>query len=120
VLEESDWHFEKQVAPHIRFPEFTLLTPPGSIHPTAPHIDHDHNTIDLSKLKKLIVQVDAEKGLPLDALLEKYKQKLIKRTKSSGVPDFIIIPDRGFKCLDCRPNGVVMNADTFQWHCLTK
>ena len=51
----------------------------GSPDPTRRQFDYDHNTTNLSKLKKTIVQLDPENGPSLDTLLEKYRQKLSKR-----------------------------------------
>lgn len=101
ILEESDWHFD-------------------NIHTPKPSFDHDHNIFDLSKLKRIIVQLDTEKGPSLGALLEKYKQKLIKRSKKKGIPDFMYVPAQGFRCFDCRSYGTIMKGEVFQWHCLTK
>jgi len=92
----------------------------GSLHPTRPRFDYDHNTIDLSKLKKIIVQLDPENGCSLDTLLEKHQQKLIKRAKDEGVPGYLFFPGRGFKCLNCRSSEAMMSKEMLQWHSLTK
>lgn len=80
----------------------------------------DHNTMDLSKLKQIIVRLDPESGPSLDTLLEKHKQKLIKRSKTKGFPQSMFIPAQGFRCLDCPSYDIFTNAEMFKWHCLTK
>ena len=85
-----------------------------------PRPNHDHDTIDLSKLGKIIVRLDPENGPPLNALLEKHRQKLIKRSKGNGVPDRLLIPGRGYRCFDCPLYGAPMSMDMFEWHSLTK
>jgi len=92
----------------------------GSLHPTNPRFDYDHNTIDLSKLKKIVVQLDSEKGPSLDTLLEKHQQKLIKRGKDKGFPGYHFAPGLGFRCLDCHSYDATMSREVFQWHSLTK
>jgi hypothetical protein len=92
----------------------------GSFHPTRPRLNHDHTTDEFTQLNRIIVQLDPEKGPSLDALLEKYKQKLIKQSTNKGSPDFMFIPTRGFRCFDCRSYSTIMSGEMFQWHCLTK
>jgi len=92
----------------------------GSLHPTRPRFDYDHNTIDLSKLRKIIIQLDPENGPSLDTLLEKHRKKLIKRAKDEDVPSYLLFPSRGFRCLDCQSSEGVMSKETLQWHSLTK
>ena len=82
--------------------------------------DDDHDTIYLSKLKKIIVQFNPENGLSLDTLLEKHKQKLIKRSKRNRFPNGVYIPREGFRCLDCSSSDLFVNAEMFEWHCLAK
>lgn len=91
----------------------------GSLHPTQPRLDYDHNTIDFSKLKKIIVQLDSENGPSLDTLLEKHRQKLIKRAKEEN-PHYTYTAPRGFKCLECRSGEELMSGEMLQWHSLTK
>jgi hypothetical protein len=92
----------------------------GSLHPTRPRFDYDHNTIDLSKLEKIIVQLDPENGPSLDTLLEKHQQELIKRAKDEDVPNYTVIPGQGYKCSDCRQSEAVMSKEMLQWHSLSR
>lgn len=85
-----------------------------------PRFDYDHNTIDLSRLKKIIVQLDPVNEPSLDTLLERHQQKLIRRAKDEEVPGYLFSLDRGYKCLDCRPSGETMSREMFHWHALTK
>jgi hypothetical protein len=62
------------VAHVVTFRRFELTFFSGSLHPTKPRFDYDHNTIDLSKLKKIIVRLDPENGPSLDTLLEKHSK----------------------------------------------
>lgn len=90
-----------------------------SLHPTQPRFDYDHNTIDLSKLRKIIVKWDPENDPSLDTLLEKHRQKLIKGAKEVK-PHYILAPPQGHGCPECRPAEAVMSWEMLQWHSLTK
>jgi len=86
-----------------------------------PVFDHEHNTIDITKLKKIIIQLDPENGPSLDTLLENYKQKLIKRAKGNDFPRYLLTHGRGYSCLDCSSHDIeTMSRDMFLWHALTK
>ena len=93
----------------------------GSLNPSRPHFDHEHNTIDLTRLKKTIAQLDPENGPSLDDLTKKHKEKFIKRAKGKGVPSFLFSEGRGYTCLDCNSYRTgTMSREMFQWHTLTK
>jgi len=99
------------------------LTLPSSdsLRQTDPRFDDDHNAVDLSRLMKTIARWDPEKGPPLDTLLERHRQKLIKRAKGEGAPPPVYTSDRNiYKCLDCEPYPMEMGRNMFQWHALTK
>jgi len=93
----------------------------SSLDPSRSVFDHDHNTIDITNLKKTIVQLDPENGPSLDTLLENHKQRLIKRAKGNGLPTYLLSHGRGYACLDCVSYDVeTMSRDKFLWHALTK
>ena len=94
------------------------LFPLGSLRPSRPLFDHEHNTIDLTRLKSIIVQLDPENGHSLDTLLERHKQGLIERAE--GVPA-VVYSYLGYMCSDCGLcDAETMDWEKFQWHALTK
>jgi len=101
VFEESEWRLE-------------------NLRPTSLRFDDDHNTVDLSKLDKIIAQLDPKSGPSLDTLFERHKRKLIKQTKNNGALVPVYAHSRGYRCMDCDFHIVAMTRDIFQWHTLTK